>query len=298
MRSQEAHRTADQLDQAGKTGGFSYLYMRGAENSHLLIMVDGVKVNDPTTTRGSAYDQPSIDVQQIERIEVLRGPASTIHGGEALAGVVNIITRRSTQSGVSGNAYGAAGQDHHRRVGATVAVGGEAVRGQVSVGNSRDGSSTNVRFAVPAFLSSDTDFRRTAVHATASHRHGSVVSVVVGLEHQNEAGGLNSLGDFDFDGVPDNLQFALKHRTNSVFGEGRVQLAEGVSLQVGLRRDKVQGLDAVTSPHFGAVWDLPNGATTLKGNYSKGFKPPSFLRSVFRSGATRISGRSAARTWN
>ena len=43
------------VDRAG-TGGFSSLYMRGAESSHVLIMIDGVKVNDPTTTRGSAYD--------------------------------------------------------------------------------------------------------------------------------------------------------------------------------------------------------------------------------------------------
>ena len=95
------------LDHAGKTGGFSSLYMRGAENSHLLVMVDGVKMNDPTTTRGSAYDLSSIDVHQVERIEILRGPASAIHGGEALSGVVNIIMKKPTQPGVSGSVYGA-----------------------------------------------------------------------------------------------------------------------------------------------------------------------------------------------
>ena len=73
-------------------------------------MIDGVKVNDPTTTRGSAYDLSSIDVYQIERIEVLRGPASAIYGAEALAGVVNFITKKGKQSGVGGSAYGAIGQ--------------------------------------------------------------------------------------------------------------------------------------------------------------------------------------------
>ncbi|MDQ1303707.1 MAG: vitamin transporter, partial [Pseudomonadota bacterium] len=79
------------VDQAGSAGGFMSMYLRGAENSHLLILLDGVRLNDPTTTRGSTYDLSSIDVNQIERIEVLRGPASAVYGGEALAGVIHFI---------------------------------------------------------------------------------------------------------------------------------------------------------------------------------------------------------------
>ncbi len=368
------------VDRAGKAGGFSSLYMRGAENSHLLILIDGVKVNDPTTTRGSAYDLSSIDVHQIERIEVLRGPASAIHGGEALSGVVNIITRKSTQSGVSGSVYGAVGQDQHRKLGGSVDAGNDVLRAQLSVGDSRDGSAAGegsqslqtfsgslrvtpgasvegvlfarqaqrksdafpddsggprlavnrdkthrdstdkswganfsageaqlvrlqagasvyerketannafidagVRFPVPAFVS-DTDFRRTTVFATASHNFGSFATVLAGLEHQNERGSLGSVGDFDFDGNPDNLQFNLRRSTNSVFVEGLFQIAQPLSLQIGLRRDRVQGLDAQTTPHLGAVWDLPGGATTLKANYGKGFKPPSFFALGFPIG--------------
>jgi vitamin B12 transporter len=369
------------VDQAGKTGGFSSLYMRGAENSHLLIMVDGVKVNDPTTTRGSAYDLSAIDVNQIERIEVLRGPASAIHGGEALAGVVHIITKKPTRPGVSGSVYGALGQDRFRKLGGSVAAVGEVVRGQLSVGQSREGTrgaddgflrldtfsgslrvtpsasvegelfahraerkseafpddsggprlavnrektrrdatdttyganfaagdptlvrfqagasvyerkedvnnafiDAGVRFPVPAFLN-DTNFRRTTFHATATHDWDRFASLVVGLERQNEKGDLNSLGDFDFDGTPDALRFGLERRTDSLFAEGRIRIAQPVSLQIGLRRDKVQGLDAETTPHLGAVWDLPNGATTLKANYSEGFKPPSFFALGFPIG--------------
>ena len=131
------------VDSAGKAGGFSSLYMRGAENSHLLIMIDGVKVNDPTTTRGSAYDLSSIDVSQIERIELLRGPASAIHGGEALAGVLNIITKKPVGAGVQGSAYAALGQDSYRKIGGTVGFGTETLRAQVGLGRSEDGSSSS-----------------------------------------------------------------------------------------------------------------------------------------------------------
>ena len=130
------------VDSPGKAGGFSSLYMRGGENSHLLVLIDGVKVNDSTTTRGSAYDLSSIDVNQIERIEILRGPASAIHGGEALAGVMNIITRRATGTGVQGSAYAGLGQENYARAGGTVSIGSEALRGQLSVGTMRDGNSS------------------------------------------------------------------------------------------------------------------------------------------------------------
>src|SRR5262245_21651365 len=131
------------VDSVGKTGGFSSLYIRGGENSHVLVMIDGVKVNDPTTTRGSAYDLSAIDVNQIERIEILRGPASAIHGGEALSGVINIITRRSGGSGVQGTVYGGLGEEHYARAGGSVSIGNDALRGQIGVGTMRDGDASD-----------------------------------------------------------------------------------------------------------------------------------------------------------
>ena len=154
-------------------GGFSSLYMRGAENSHLLVLIDGVKVNDPTTTRGSAYDLSSIDVSQIERIEILRGPASAIHGGEALAGVMNIITRPIIDSGIQGSAYGSAGQDGYARAGSNVSASNQTWTGQLGVSTSRDGDSGDdstlrlntfsgyLRFAPTSMLGSEIFLRHT-----------------------------------------------------------------------------------------------------------------------------------------
>ena len=55
-------------------------------------------------------------------------------------------------------------------------------------------------------------------------------------------------------------------------------------MQVGVRYDDVEGLDSETTPHLGLVWDLPDGATTLKANYNEGFKPPSFFALGFPIG--------------
>ena len=94
-----------------------------------MILIDGVRVNDPTTTRGSAYDLSSIDVAQLERVEVLRGPASAIYGADALAGVVNFITRKGAATGVGGSAYASIGQYEYQKVGGTVSAGNDMVQG-------------------------------------------------------------------------------------------------------------------------------------------------------------------------
>ena len=70
------------------------VYLRGAEPNYTLVLINGVKVNDPSNSRGGAYDFSLLDVNSIERIEVVKGSYSSIYGSDAMAGVINIITRR------------------------------------------------------------------------------------------------------------------------------------------------------------------------------------------------------------
>lgn len=84
------------IDQTAASSGFSSIYLQGGDPSFTVVMLDGVSLNDPTSSRGSAVDLSSINLASIERIEIVRGNASAIHGG-AMAGVVNIITRQRTE---------------------------------------------------------------------------------------------------------------------------------------------------------------------------------------------------------
>jgi outer membrane cobalamin receptor len=90
------------IDQVGGRGGTGSLYMRGADPNYTLVLVDGVRVNDPTNARGGSFDFSTFDIADVERVEIARGPYSAIYGGDALAGVVNIVTRRAPRERTQG----------------------------------------------------------------------------------------------------------------------------------------------------------------------------------------------------
>jgi vitamin B12 transporter len=70
------------------------IYLRGARIDHTLITVDGVPLYDPSGIGGN-FDIRNLSVAAIERIEILKGSQSTLYGSDAIAGVINIITKKS-----------------------------------------------------------------------------------------------------------------------------------------------------------------------------------------------------------
>lgn len=91
----------------GRNGGAGQpasLFLRGAESNHTLVMIDGVKIN-PGTIGGAALQNIRPDL--IERIEVVKGPRSSLYGSDAIGGVINLITRRAAEGARGYFAFGA-----------------------------------------------------------------------------------------------------------------------------------------------------------------------------------------------
>ena len=120
------------LSNNGGPGKESSLFVRGAESDHLLVLVDGIKVGSATAGKAALQDIP---VEQIERIEIVRGPFSSLYGSEALGGVVQVFTRRPN-SGFSPEASVGIGNLGTRR--ATAGVGGRGERGWYSLNLAHD----------------------------------------------------------------------------------------------------------------------------------------------------------------
>ena len=76
--------------QTGSYGGATSLFIRGGESKYAKILVDGVPINDA----GGAFDLSTLSTDNVDRIEIVRGPASVLYGSDAVAGVVQLFTRR------------------------------------------------------------------------------------------------------------------------------------------------------------------------------------------------------------
>ncbi|KFN49375.1 TonB-dependent receptor domain-containing protein [Arenimonas composti] len=131
----EASQAPDLIDllgrQAGidvaRTGGHgsgSALFMRGGNSTHTLVLVDGIRVN---STGQGVFDFAHLPLEQIERIEIVRGPRASVWGSDALAGVIQIFTR--DPSAASARAWAGS----YGRVGASAGAGFAGERGGFGV---------------------------------------------------------------------------------------------------------------------------------------------------------------------
>lgn len=79
----------------GGIGGLTLLSLRGGDPNFVVFMIDGVKVNDPTNSRGGAFDLGTIDPAIIDKIDIYYGSFSTVYGSDALSGVISITTKKA-----------------------------------------------------------------------------------------------------------------------------------------------------------------------------------------------------------
>ncbi|MFE8145702.1 TonB-dependent vitamin B12 receptor BtuB [Brenneria goodwinii] len=85
------------IAQNGGLGQSASMFIRGTNSSHVLVLIDGVRMASPGVTGSIDFNQ--IPMSLVQRIEYIRGPRSAVYGSEAIGGVINIITKKETDGG-------------------------------------------------------------------------------------------------------------------------------------------------------------------------------------------------------
>ena len=109
------------------------VFLRGTRTSYTVVLINGVPISDPTGI-GGAFDLRMLPVEQVERIEILKGAQSTLYGSDAIAGVINIITKKG--EGKPANIYGGLSLGNYQTFKANAGLSG-----------AMEGSSYNITFA-------------------------------------------------------------------------------------------------------------------------------------------------------
>lgn len=165
------------VESAGGRGTVGSVFIRGGEANFTQVFIDGVEVNDPTNTRGGSFDFTGLDVDEIARVEVVRGPLSSIYGSDALAGVIQIFTGPSSTERSWRASYDTGGADLWR---ASLGAGGSfaaASRYHVNATAERDvrddsayrgrALDAGLVFAPGPSLTAELDARHGESHASA-----------------------------------------------------------------------------------------------------------------------------------
>ena len=134
--------------QGGSFGGVSSLFLRGGESDYVKVLIDGA----PANQSGGAFNWANLTTDNVDRIEILRGPGSVIYGSDAVSGVVQIFTRRgegrfSVEGGAEAGTFG------------TVNGHGAVLGGTPRVTYSADAS----RFATDGTYRFNSDYGNTAL---------------------------------------------------------------------------------------------------------------------------------------
>lgn len=180
------------VSQAGGIGAQTQIRVRGAEANQMLVLIDGIRANDPASADEFQFQYAT--TANIERIEIVRGPQSSIWGSDAMAGVINIIRRKDTQeTWVNGSAGG--GSFGTFNVAADGGLSGTAFRLQGGVsyynthginiareGNEKDGSdNTTANLGLEWEINDDWNFIASGQYVDAETEFDDVDFYLTGL---------------------------------------------------------------------------------------------------------------------
>ena len=205
------------VSRSGVQGSQTQIRARGAEANHLLVLIDGVEANDPSQSDELNWGVLAAD--NIERIEVIRGPQSSMRGSDAMAGVVNIITRSASQP-FSAAAYTEAGSFSTQRSGFN--LGAKKGNFDIRLGLSdmqTDGDN------ISRTGDEKDGYENTSINLKAGLQVSDELRISLAARHSD---GMNEFdADNDFDGFVEDQDRVSEFRNSTMRLQGDYNSADG-----------------------------------------------------------------------
>ncbi|WP_339648501.1 TonB-dependent vitamin B12 receptor [Halopseudomonas pelagia] len=214
------------ITNSGGHGKNEALGIRGTSSNHVLVLIDGVRLGSATTGDVALQNLP---VEQIERIEVVRGPRSSLYGSEAIGGVIQIFTRRGERQGAKPWASATAGSRNYHA--GSAGVSGGLGNAWYNLGVTSMGTrGIDARPGAPSPESDNDGYREWSANMTAGYRFDN------GVELDGHVIEVRSHNDYDsgFKANADNL--LRTHGLRARFAPTDPWL---VTLQAGRSEDKL-----------------------------------------------------------
>jgi vitamin B12 transporter len=236
--------------QTGSYGASTSLFLRGGESDYVQLLVDGVQVNSP----GEQYNWSNLAIEDVERIEILKGPASVLYGSDAVTGVVQVFTKRRlgrprsevALSGGRGEKIGTDADGGFNNGYARAELFGGSDRLTYSVGGSH--------FNTDGAYAFNNQHRNTSVTARASARAGAAFDLNGSVRYSKSRFHLPTDG------------------TGQITDRNQYQDAASLAAGIGLTRRFSSRLDAQLelqhSHNDGLLEDQPDDAADTLGFYS------------------------------
>ena len=248
------------LGNTGGPGKATSLYLRGTESDHVLVLVDGIKIGSATSGGAALQDIP---VELIERIEIVRGPFSSLYGSEALGGVIQIFTRRPDGVFAPYFSVGVGSRSTRR---ASAGVAGRSGQGWYSLNaahRSTDGIDAfrgdPARTTPEPYLDPDRDgYRNNSLSLQGGYRFNP--------QWDAEARVVRAEGHNEYDGSQNNQA----DNTQQVVG-GRLRYAPGESLSLVLNAGRSDDLsDAFLDGVYSSTFNTRREVASLQADVAIG----------------------------